>query len=210
MRLDAVLELEPGQVAGEQEVALDGANVDRALGADLRSVVGEEIAIGGELRRPLHAFDVTFHHLDLDRGAVGIEFLHRHDGAREHVAVAAVFGGDALGEVVDRLQRHLLADEVGVELGELCGAVDRRADDANLADDEGGLRGPRRCLDAGHGNGRPPRLRQWHGRRLEALALAAGLVARRHKLRTGRNDLRDGGERNAHHRHCRRNGAYAS
>jgi len=70
--------------------------------------------------------------LDLDHGAVRIEFLHRHDGAREHIAVAAVFGGDALGKVVDRLQRDRLADEVGVEFGQLGGGVDRGADDANL------------------------------------------------------------------------------
>src|SRR5262249_13244545 len=34
MRLDAVLELEAGQVARQQEVALDGADIDRALGGD--------------------------------------------------------------------------------------------------------------------------------------------------------------------------------
>ena len=56
-------------------------------------------------------------------GAVGIELLRRHDRAREHVAVGAVFGGDAPGRVVDRLQRDLAADEVGVELAASCAPV---------------------------------------------------------------------------------------
>jgi hypothetical protein len=132
--------------------------------------------------------------LDLDHGAVRIEFLHRHDGAREHIAVAAVFGGDALGKVVDRLQRDRLADEVGVEFGQLGGGVDRGADDANLADDELGLGGPRRGFDAGHGDRRTARLRQRHGGSLESLALPARLIAGRDDLGTGRNDLCDGGE----------------
>src|SRR5262249_56717505 len=139
MRLDAVLELEAGQVAREQEIALDGADIDWALGGDPGRVVREKITIGGELRRPLDRLDVAFHHLDLDHGAVRIELLHRHDGAREYIAIAAVFGGDALGKIVDRLQRDRLADEIGVELGKLRVAVDRGADDANLTDDELGL-----------------------------------------------------------------------
>ena len=32
MRLDAVLEFQSRQIAGEQQVALDGADIDRALG----------------------------------------------------------------------------------------------------------------------------------------------------------------------------------
>jgi hypothetical protein len=194
MRLDAVLELEAGQVARQQEIALDGADIDRALGGDPGGVVGKEVAIGGQLRRPLDGLDIAFHHLDLDHGAVRIEFLHRHDRAREHIAVAAVFGGDALGKIVDRLQRDGLADEVGVELGQLGGGVDRGADDANLTDDELGLGGPRRGLDAGHRDRRTARLRQWHRRPLESLALPARLVAGRDDLRTRWNDLCDGGE----------------
>src|SRR5499425_2754493 len=189
MRLDAVLELEPRQVARQQEIALDGADIDRALGGDPGGVVRKKLAIGGKLWRPLDRLDVAFHHLDLDHGAVRIELLHRHDGAREHIAVAAVFGGDALGKVVDRLQRDLFADEAGVELGQLRVAVDRGADDANLTDDELGLRRARRGFDPRHRNGRAARLRQWHRGPLESLALPARLVAGRDDLRTRRNDL---------------------
>src|SRR4051794_15477696 len=38
-----------GQVAGEQEVALDGADVRRPLGGDPERVVGKEIEIAGQL-----------------------------------------------------------------------------------------------------------------------------------------------------------------
>src|SRR5215510_5448030 len=134
MRFDAVLELEPRQVARQQEIALDSADIDRALGGDPGGVVRKKLAIGGKLWRPLDRLDVAFHHLDLDHGAVRIEFLHRHDGAREHIAVAAVFGGDVLGKIVDRLQRDRLADEGGVDRSQLRVAVDRGANDANLTD----------------------------------------------------------------------------
>ena len=74
------------------------------------------------------------------------------------------------------------------------GAIDRGADDANLTDDELGLRGPRRGFDAGHRDRRTARLRQRHRGPLESLALPARLVAGRDDLRTGWNDLCDGGE----------------
>ena len=194
MRLDAVLEFQPRQVARQQEIALDRPDIDRPLGGDPGRVVGEKIPIGRELRRPFHRLDIAFHHLDGDHGAVGIEFLHRHNGARKYISVAAIFGSDALGEVVHRLQRHRFAEEVGVELGQLSGGVDGGAEDANLPDDELGLGGPGRRLDAGHRDGGPARLRQRRGEALEALAFAAGLVAGRHDLCTWRDDLCDGGE----------------
>src|SRR5439155_14686625 len=49
MRLNAVLEFEPRKVARQQEIPLDGADIDRAFGGDLGGVVGEKIAIGGQL-----------------------------------------------------------------------------------------------------------------------------------------------------------------
>ena len=146
------------------------------------------------MRRPLDRFDIAFRHLDLDYGAVRIEFLHRHDGAREHVAITAVFGGDALGKIVDRLQRDRFADEVGVVLGQLGGGVDRGADDANLTDDELGLGGSRRGFDAGDRDRGTARLCQRHRRPLESFALPARLVAGRDDLRARWNDLCDGGE----------------
>src|SRR6516165_2854050 len=209
MRLDAVLELEPRQVARQQEIALDGADIDRALGGDPGGVVRKKVTIGGKLWRPLDRLDVAFHHLDLDHGAVRIEFLHRHDGAREHIAVAAVFCGNALGKIVDRLQRDRLADEIGVELGQLRVAVDRGADDANLTDDELGLRRARRGFDPRHRDRRTARLRQRYRRPFESLAFPARLDAGRDDLRTRRNDLCRGGEWNADHRQSRRDGAYA-
>jgi len=121
-----------GQVAGEQEVALDGADVRRPLVGDPERVVGKEIEIAGQLRRPFDRLDIALEHLDANHGAVGIELLHRDDCAREHVAVCAVFGGDAPGDVVDRLQRDLVPDEIGVELGELRAGVDGRALDADF------------------------------------------------------------------------------
>src|SRR5438105_4027192 len=194
MRLDAVLELEAGQVARQQEIALDGADIDRTLGGDPPGVIRKKVAIGGKLRRPLDPLDVAFHHLDLDHGAVRVELLHRHDGAREHIAVAAVFGSDALGKIVDRLQRHRLADDIGVELGQLRGGVDGGADDADLPNDELGLGGPRRGFDTRHRDGRTARLRQRYRWPFESLALPARLVAGRNDLRAGWNDLCNGGE----------------
>src|SRR6185436_3980575 len=73
--------------------------------------------------------------------------------AREHVAVRAVLGGDAPGDIVDRLQRDLVPDELGVELGELRAGVDGRALDADLAQHQHGFRRARRRLDAGDGDG---------------------------------------------------------
>ncbi len=58
--------------------------------------------------------------------ALGLATSPVFDGAREHITVAAVFGGDALGKIVDRLQRHLLAEDIGVELGQLRGGVNGR------------------------------------------------------------------------------------
>src|SRR5258707_1258319 len=188
MRFDAVLKLEPWKVARQQEIALDSADIDRALGGDPGGIVRKKVAIGGKLWWPLDRLDVAFHHLDLDHGAVRIELLHRHDGAREHIAVAAVFGGDALGKIVDRLQRDRLADEVGVKFGQLGGGVDGGADDANLADDELGLRRARRGFDPRHRDRRTARLRQRYRRPVESLAFPARLGAGRDDLRTRRND----------------------
>ena len=39
MRLDAVLELEAGQVTRQQEIALNGADIDRTLGGDPPGIV---------------------------------------------------------------------------------------------------------------------------------------------------------------------------
>ena len=182
MRLEAVLEFQPGQVAGQQEIALDGADIHRALGGDLRAVVGEEVAIAGELRRPLDRLDVAFHHLEADDRAVGIELLGGNDRPRQHVAVAAVFGGDASGKVIDLLERDLAAEEVGVELAELRVGVDRGAHDLDPTNDEQGFAGARRGFDAGDRDGGAAGLGQRHRRPLESLALPARLVA-------GRNDL---------------------
>ena len=66
----------------------------------------------------------------------GREILRRHDGARQHVAGGAVFGGDAAGEIVDRSERDFAADQVGVERGEVRFAVDGRAGDDDPADRE--------------------------------------------------------------------------
>ena len=87
--------------------------------------------------------------------------------------------------------------------------VDGRALDANLAHHQHGLGRARRRLDAGHGDGGAARLRQRNRRPLEALALAAGLVAGRDDLGAGRNALCDGSERYADHRQSRRDGAHA-
>ena len=51
-----------------------------------------------------------------------------------------------------------------------------------------------RRFDPRHPNGGGARLRERRGRALEALAFATGLVAGRHDLCAGRNDLGDGGE----------------
>ena len=146
------------------------------------------------MRRPFDRLDIALEHLDAHHGAVGIELLHRDDRAREHVAVRAVLGGDAPGGVVDRLQRHLVPDEIGVEFGELRAGVDGRALDADLAHHQHGFGRAGRCLDAGDGDGRAARLRQRNRRPLEPLALAPGLIAGRDDLGAGRNALCDGGE----------------
>ena len=209
MRLEAVLEFQAGQVAGEQEVALDGADVHRPLGGDPRRVVGKEIEIAAQLRRPFDRLDIALEHLDANHGAVGIELLHWDDRAREHVAVRAVLGGDAPGDIVDRLQRDLVPDEIGVELGELRAGVDGRALDADLTHHQHGFGRARRCLDARDGDGGAARLRQRNRRPLEPLALAAGLVAGRDDLGARWNALCDGSERYADHRQSRRDGAHA-
>ena len=183
--------------------------LDRPLGGDPGRVVGKEIAIAGQLRRPFDRLDIALEHLDANHGAVGIELLHRDDRAREHVAVRAVLGGDAPGDVVDRLQRDLVPDEIGVELGELRAGVDGRALDADLAHHQHGFGRARRRLDAGDGDGGAARLRQRNRRPLEPLALTAGLIAGRDDLGAGRNALCDGSERYADHRQSRRDGAYA-
>src|SRR6476469_9386356 len=209
MRLEAVLEFQPGQVAGEQEIALDGADAHRPLGGDPRRVVGKEIAITGQLGRPFDRLDIALEHLDANHGAVGIELLHRDDRAREHVAVRAVFGGDAPGDVVDRLQRDLVPDQLGVELGELRAGVDGRALDADRAQQQHGFGRARRRLDAGDGDGGAARLRQRNRGPLDTIALTAGLIAGRDDLGGGRNALCDGSARYADHRQSRRDGAYA-
>ena len=209
MRLEAVLEFQARQVAGEQEIALDGADVHRPLGGDPVAVVREEIAVSGKSGRPLDGLDVAFHDLDANDGAVGIELLGRHDGAREHIAVAAILAGDASGEIVDLLQRDLAADQVRVELAQLRGGVDRGAHDLDPADDQRCLAGSRRSFDPGRGDGGTAGLGQRHRGALESLTLPARLVAGRNDLCTGRNDLCNCSERNADHRQSRRNGAHA-
>lgn len=87
-----------------------------------------------------------------------------------------------------------MPDEIGIKLGQLCAGVDGRALDPDLAQHEHGLRRAGRGFDAGHGDGRAARLRERNRRPLEALALAAGLIAGRDDLRTGRNALCDGSE----------------
>ena len=174
---------------------------------DLSGVVREKIDVGREPRRPFDLLDVALDHLQGDHGAVRIELLRRHDRAREHVAVVAVLGGDLAGEIVDLLQRDGPAEETGVEFGELRVGVDGGADDPDPADDKPGLLGPRRGLDAGLGDDRTARLRQWDGRRLEALALAAGLIAGRHDL--GPGSVRYASAQNADHRRSHREGAHA-
>jgi hypothetical protein len=193
MRLDGVLELEARQIAGEQQVALDDADIGGPRGGDLGRIVGEKIAILVELGRPFDLLDIALHHLDADVGAVGIELLRRDDGAREHVAVGAVFGGDLARELVDLLEGDGLSDQVGIELGELRGGVDGRADDGDLADAQPGLGRARRRLDPGLRDDGSAGLRQWTRGRLESEALPARQIA-------GRNDLRNGSKRHADHR----------
>src|SRR5436190_14396339 len=96
--------------------------------------------------------------------------------------------------IVDRLQRNRLADDIGIELGQLRGGVDRGADDADLPDDELGLGAPRPGFDTRHRDGRTAWLRQPYRWPFESLALPARLVAGRNDLRAEWNDLRDGGE----------------
>ena len=107
---------------------------------DLGGVVGEEVAVAGELlARPLDPVDVALDHLDADRRAAGVELLRRHDRARQDVAVGAVFRGDALGDVIDDLERHLLVQHVLVQRQELLVVVDRRSGDHDAADGQDGL-----------------------------------------------------------------------
>jgi hypothetical protein len=110
--------------------------------------------------------------------------------------------GDAAGEIVDCLQRHRPADEIGVEVGELGVGVDRRADDLHPPKDQLGFLCPRWSLDPGHGDGGTAGLCQRDRGPFEAFSLAPRLIARR-------NDLRDGSARNADHRRSHRDGAHA-
>src|SRR5207249_2636875 len=88
--LEAVLELQPRQVAREQQIALDGADVGRPIGDDLGGVVRKEVAILRQRCRPLHPVDIALDDLNRDRGAVRRELLRWNDRARQHIAVAAV------------------------------------------------------------------------------------------------------------------------
>jgi hypothetical protein len=167
-------EFQARQVAGEQHIAFDGADVRRPVGDDLRRVAGEEIAVALQLRWPDDFVDIAFHHLDAHHGAARLKLLRRHDGARQHVTVGAVFLGDAPGKLVDRGERHRSADQVAVERGELVAGIDGRADDAHVANDELDVFGTGRGDGAGKGNRRAARLRARRRRRRELLALAPG------------------------------------
>jgi hypothetical protein len=63
----------------------------------------------------------------------GEKFCGGTIGARQHVAGGAVLGGDAAGEIVDRSERDLSPDQVGVERGEVRVAVDGRTGDDDAA-----------------------------------------------------------------------------
>ena len=187
-RLQAGGELQPRQVAGKQHVALDGAHIDRPLGRDHRRVVGEEVAVAPDRFRPFDPLDIAFDDLQAGNRAVRTELLRRHDGARQRVAVIAVFRGDALGEIVDRLQRHILTDQVGPERRELILAVDGRAANADVADGDPDLRRPGGRFGAWQDDRRRAGLREWRTRLEKTLSLPPGLLARG-------NDLSEGGDR---------------
>ena len=69
--------------------------------------------------------DITLDHLDADDGTAFGQVLRRHDGARQNIAVGAVFGGDALGKIVNRRQGDFVPDEVLVERLKGSGIIDR-------------------------------------------------------------------------------------
>ena len=117
-RHQPVLEPQAGQIAGEQEIALDREQVDRPLGRDLRGVFGKQIAVLQQVARPHDLVDIALDDAQADDRAGRIERLQLDHGARQHVAVDAVAVGDPLGDLVDRGERHLAADEFGVVLRE--------------------------------------------------------------------------------------------
>src|SRR3981081_669654 len=98
-----------------QQLALDGVDIGGPLGRDLGGIVGEEIAITLDRGRPLHIVDIALDDFQAGHASLRRKILGRHDRARERIAIAAVFGSDALGQVVERLERNLTTDQVAVE-----------------------------------------------------------------------------------------------
>ncbi len=163
----------------------------------------EEIAVARKLLlRPFDLVDEALDHPDADHRALRRQLLRRHHRARQHVTVRAVLGGDALREIVDRLQRNPAADHVGIEQLELLAGVDGRACDLDPANDERGGGGARRRHGAGQRDRGAARLRTRRTRLGKLLPLPARLCARR-------KNLCGGDVRNTDHRRDRQNATQA-
>ncbi len=188
-------EFQPRQIVRQQQIALQRPDIRRPVGDDPGGVIGKEIAIAREFLRPYDLVDPALDHLDADVGAFRIELLRRNDRARQHVAVAAVFGGDPAGDLVDGLERRRLREQVGVERPQRIRAVDGRADDVHAADDDPDFLGAGRGFGARKPDARSAWLRARHRRlRRDLFAFTTGLCA-------GRNDLR---QRNGRYENDRR------
>src|SRR5204862_3941589 len=100
-------------------------------------------------------------------------------------AVRPVFRGNRLGEIVERLDRNLVADQAAPERREIVLGIDRAAFDADVADDDLELLGAGGRRFARQEDGRSARLRLRRWRVYESLPLSPGKIARRNNLRAG-------------------------
>ena len=138
--------LDPRQVVGQQQVALEVGLPQRPNRRDLRQI-GPELRLG-DVRAVLgldeDLVDIAFDHLDVHDA--GPDALRRHQRDRQRVARLAVFRRDRRGDVVDLRQRDVLAEELLVERREIGLAEDRRAFDDDAGEREAHVLRPARRL----------------------------------------------------------------
>lgn len=164
-RAEHALHVDPRQVADQQQAALQGIGIQRTFFGQRREqfLHSHPRPIDGSL--DLHVFEVTLDHLQAYLAA--LDALLRHHYLGQQVPVLAVLGGEAVGQVDQFGQGHLLAEHmlvIGLEHRLVIAGV---AFDAYLAQFEADLFAALRRDLLGH-----------HQRRLGlGLRLAAGLEA---------------------------------